>query len=363
MTPNEIAAAIAYNKRHGYSSSQVKLCQQVVGARPDGAWGPKTIQAVSAWQAAHGLKPDGKVGSLTFQAMVEELECQPPPSMPHRRPVEIGCGLAAYDQAFPGHTEAEAMGAALGAARAEGCTEIRYWSSEHLIKDLGNKGNSYSEPFLRALRLDPSVRLGAWIDDPVSVVTTAAYVDRLVRMHIRSAALMMNKSNTHLSDAPWALRWSDEDDLKTAASLLHARDIEVACTAWPRPSKNQIDVMCEDMARLLHICGAAAFEVDTEANWVPDFLDGFANMRLASEYLAKKMREAAGPDRRLELTTYTYHTENSKRAKLAPLMDRLLPQAYSVRNRSEGPVGWSDSLGPGRHQRLAISRARQAAAA
>ena len=60
---------------------------------------------------------------------------------------------------------------------------------------------------------------------------------------------------------------------------------------------------------------------------------------------------------------FTYHTENLKNAVLAPLMDRLLPQAYSVRHRSNKTIGWNDSLGPGKHQSLAIARARQAAAA
>ncbi len=73
------------------------------------------------------------------------------------------------------------------------------------------------------------------------------------------------------------------------------------------------------------------------------------------------MRELMGPDGILELTTFTYHAENSKNAKLAPQMDRLLPQAYSVRHRNNETIDWGDSLGPGRHQTLAISRARAAA--
>jgi hypothetical protein len=124
-----------------------------------------------------------------------------------------------------------------------------------------------------------------------------------------------------------------------------------------------IDTMCEDMAWILPLIGSTTFEVDTEGNWNKKFLNGFRTMEEASEYLAMKMRELVGPDGNLELTTFTYHTENSSSAKLAPLMDLLLPQAYSVRHRSNGTVEWTDSLGPGRHQVLAVNRARQAAAA
>jgi len=363
LSTSQIDDAVRYNGRQGYSKEQVRQCQQVTGAaKVDGLWGPVSVQAVARWQAEHGLLADGKVGPQTYQAIVMELECDVPASPPSQ--IEIGCGLAAYDQSgFPGHTAAEAMRTAWEAALGLGSKEIRFWSSEHLIKDIGNKGNSYSEPFMKSLLVPDDVRVGAWIDDPISAVKQPGYADRLVAMNVTSAALMMNKSNTREHHTPWALRWK-EDDLKLVADLLHARDIEIILTAWPRPSKSQIDMMCEDMEHFLDLTGAVAFEVDTEGNWTKKFLDEiFASMRSAAQYLAMQMRGAAGPDRKLELTTYTYHTENSKKAKLAPLMDRLLPQAYSVRNREDGPVEWSDALGPGRHQRLALSRAHQAAEA
>ena len=363
MTSAEIQDAITYNKRQGYCEGEIKLTQRTVGAVEDGVWGPDTVQRVAVWQGSGGLDADGKVGPATWTAIKDSWELVPvePGSI-----VEVGCGLAAYDQEWPKREPEEALDKSFDQAVAEGCKEIRFWSSEWLIpKQLshgGNKGNSYSGRWLENKVIPDGIVVGAWIDDPVYDVKKLAFADHLVRMHISRAALMINKSNTLSSQVPWSLRWSRED-LKEVAQLFHSRDIECVATCWPRPSKAMIDAMCEDMAWILPLIGSTTFEVDTEGNWHPGFLSGFSSMDEAAAYLAAKMRELVGPDGKLELTTFTYHIENSKRAVLAPLMDRLLPQAYAVRHRENGTVGWNDSLGPGRHQTLAVNRARQATTA
>jgi hypothetical protein len=365
LTQKQVDDAIAYNKKQGYCDDQIKLVQKTVGVTEDGKWGPETVQAVADWQAANGLTADGKVGPETWDAIKSSWELVPV-DPPEDREVEIGCGLAAYDQTFPGHKPEAAMDKAFDTAVAEGCKEIRFWSSEWLIPEElphgGNKGNHYSGAWLEQKTIPPGVVVGAWIDDPVHDVKKPAFADHLARMHITRAALMINKSNTLTTQVPWALRW-DRDDLKEVADLFHSRGIECVATCWPRPSKSMIDTMCEDMAWILPLIGSTTFEVDTEGNWDKKFLQGFRTMQEAADYLAAKMRELVGEDGKLELTTFTYHTENSSNARLAPLMDRLLPQAYSVRHRSNATVEWNDSLGPGKHQTLAVSRARQAAAA
>ena len=53
----------------GTKGEQVKHVQRVVGAAPDGGFGPKTEQSVMAWQRANGLKPDGVVGPVTWAKM------------------------------------------------------------------------------------------------------------------------------------------------------------------------------------------------------------------------------------------------------------------------------------------------------
>jgi len=361
LTDTQMQEAIQYNKRQGYCDSEIKLVQRTVQATEDGKWGPQTVGLVAVWQPTHSLVADGKVGPSTWDAIKScwELVSVEQPD------IQIGCGLAAYDQTWPGHSPEEAMQKAWDQALEEGCTEIRYWSSEWLINETfsygGNKGNSYSGPWLESQTVPEGVVVGAWIDDPVHDAKKAAFADHLKRMHITRAALMINKSNTRQSDVPWSLRWKRED-LEEVASLYRARGISCLATCWPRPSRSQIDTMLADMTWVLPLIGARAFEVDTEGNWTTKFLDGFSNMKQAAEYLYAGMRAVAGPEAELELTTYTYHTENSKTAVLAPLMDRLLPQAYSVRHRSRGTVDWTGSLGPGKHQTLAVNRARQAAA-
>jgi len=360
MDQKQIEEAVDYNKRRGYSTAEVKLAQRTIGAAEDGRWGPQTVTKIYCWQNHNGLVADGKLGPKTWAAIQTSWEQRPVPAP--EQPVQVGCGLAAYDQSWPGHTPEEAMQLAWDTALSLGCKELRFWSSEWLIDDIGNKGNGYSGPWLTVQRAPAGVVVGVWIDDPVKAARTEAFADRLVSMGVGSAALMINKSNTRKSDVPWSLRW-DREALKKVARLYRGRGIDVVCTTWPRPSRSQIDAMCEDMAWVLGVTESVAFEVDTEGNWTRKFLEGFASMKEASEYLAVRMRQTATDDRSLELTTYTYHPENSSKATLAPLMDRLLPQAYSVRHRGNETVSWGDALGPGNHQKLAIGRARQAAGA
>ena len=47
----------------------VKQIQKVCKCYPDGVFGPRTTEAVKAWQRAHALKDDGIVGPATLAAM------------------------------------------------------------------------------------------------------------------------------------------------------------------------------------------------------------------------------------------------------------------------------------------------------
>ena len=53
----------------GSKGDAVKLVQAVVGAKPDGDFGPVTAVRVSTWQMGNGLKPDGIVGPVTWDKM------------------------------------------------------------------------------------------------------------------------------------------------------------------------------------------------------------------------------------------------------------------------------------------------------
>lgn len=72
-TPNPAPALIyAYPGsplKLGSRGESVKHVQSVVGAKPDGDFGPATERRVKAWQKANGLLADGIVGVVTWKKM------------------------------------------------------------------------------------------------------------------------------------------------------------------------------------------------------------------------------------------------------------------------------------------------------
>ena len=55
--------------RRGSRGGAVREVQAIVGAKPDGIFGPRTEAAVKAFQRRRGLTPDGIVGPLTWTAL------------------------------------------------------------------------------------------------------------------------------------------------------------------------------------------------------------------------------------------------------------------------------------------------------
>jgi LAS superfamily LD-carboxypeptidase LdcB len=53
----------------GSKGPQAMLVQAVIGAKADGDFGPKSVEALKAWQRANGLKDDGVVGPITWDKM------------------------------------------------------------------------------------------------------------------------------------------------------------------------------------------------------------------------------------------------------------------------------------------------------
>ena len=56
----------------GSKGNAVAMVQAIVGAKPDGDFGPKTHNLVKFWQAQHKLKADGIVGPVTWQNMFDK---------------------------------------------------------------------------------------------------------------------------------------------------------------------------------------------------------------------------------------------------------------------------------------------------
>ena len=53
----------------GSKSTEAMLVQAVIGAKADGDFGSKSVEALKVWQRANGLKDDGVVGSVTWEKM------------------------------------------------------------------------------------------------------------------------------------------------------------------------------------------------------------------------------------------------------------------------------------------------------
>ncbi len=56
--------------RRGSQGPDVVTVQRLVGAEPDGKFGPKTEQAVRSYQSANGLQSDGVVGPKTWASLL-----------------------------------------------------------------------------------------------------------------------------------------------------------------------------------------------------------------------------------------------------------------------------------------------------
>lgn len=67
----------------GDKSEAVKVWQTILGAKPDGIFGPVTAQMTRAWQAGKGLVADGVVGPATWAAAAAVPEApKPAPVVP-----------------------------------------------------------------------------------------------------------------------------------------------------------------------------------------------------------------------------------------------------------------------------------------
>ena len=68
--------------KKGDNNENVKLLQQKLGIDPIGNFGPKTEEAVKAFQAKHGLTADGIVGDGTWAKIMNEGSVAPAPAAP-----------------------------------------------------------------------------------------------------------------------------------------------------------------------------------------------------------------------------------------------------------------------------------------
>ena len=197
-------------------------------------------------------------------------------------------------------------------------------------------------------------RLGMWLDDPASDIKKKSFWATLKQHGIHTAAIMLEGLGNGF-DPKFSIA-----DLRTIGAHALAFDMEIVLTCWPQPTKKYLDEFAADIGPYLEACGASGLECDLESNWTTRQVAGFANLDKAGDYLVSVLDMIKGKhDVRIEATTFTEHTENSGKADVAPHADRLLPQAYSVRNRSSGVISWDGPYGPGAMQVRTLDRALQ----
>ena len=79
--------------REGAKGAIVKQIQKVCKCYPDGVWGPRTTEAVRAYQRAHALKDDGIVGPATLAAMGISLTIDHGPLTINKQQTIEHCGI------------------------------------------------------------------------------------------------------------------------------------------------------------------------------------------------------------------------------------------------------------------------------
>ncbi len=87
--PGPVITASGYPwLRQGHSGTDVALAQRVVGATPDGAFGPRTAAAVAAWQRANGVPVTSEMDNATWSRMValKKIVARVAPAAPSPKP-------------------------------------------------------------------------------------------------------------------------------------------------------------------------------------------------------------------------------------------------------------------------------------
>jgi hypothetical protein len=203
------------------------------------------------------------------------------------------------------------------------------------------------------------IALGAWVDSRKEDVLQPFWWSRFREYGFSTASIMVETTRAGLDE-----KWKDHE-LAQAGILARAADVELVLCFWPEPDTEYLAELERRAPALCDLSGAAAVDLDAEGNWVRSKLKGFVNLEAAAVALEGLVRRwARTRDIRLELSTYPFHSENSYKAVLAPRVDRIYPQAYSVAKRKDGTgieaaVPWDDRFGPGQMQHLTLERAKQ----
>lgn len=200
---------------------------------------------------------------------------------------------------------------------------------------------------------------GAWIDSRPEDVLKPSWWAAFRELGFSTAAIMVESFHDGLD-----LRWTD-DQLAHAGVLARSADVELVLTFCLEPRRGYLAEFERRAPALCEMSGAAAIDSDVESQWMPRQVEGFEDLDHATEEAVKILRGFSSRlDIRLEGDTFAMHSENGPGSRLLKLMDRVLPQAYSVRNRKDGTgspylVEWEDRFGPKLMPKITLDRTLQ----
>ena len=83
--------------KRGDNNENVKLLQIKLGLEPIGNFGPKTEDAVKAYQSKNGLSPDGVVGDTTWNKIMEVSVPKPVPEKKTNQPNQTPQSNLSFD--------------------------------------------------------------------------------------------------------------------------------------------------------------------------------------------------------------------------------------------------------------------------
>jgi hypothetical protein len=213
-----------------------------------------------------------------------------------------------------------------------------------------------ARPGIYAPSRDEHLPVELWAPEGPRKILTERYFAGLDALGISGIAVMVDTAKKG-----WDPYWTPRQLEKLAKFASTGRRLEIILTTWPDPVKRYLERMVAGIGPMIEACGADAWEVDTEFNWKASRVRGFGGpegLDHAGDALVDFLHQARSEyGVRLELTTFTAHTENGRAADVAPHVDLVMVQAYSIRTRPGGQkVGWGHSYGPGHMQRLTLDR-------
>lgn len=204
------------------------------------------------------------------------------------------------------------------------------------------------------LKKEPSIELELWIDDPKRMLLSSNYWDTIQGLGFTTAAIMVETAVPG-----WDLKFNKRD-MARIGKFADDRDISLVLTVWPDPNKKYLNNFRRGVVPLLSESGAVALEADLEFNWKKNLVQDFSNYDKAGDYLVDIFDGIhAEADVEIEVTTFPYHTENSRNADVTPYVDRLMVQAYSVRHRDKLKVSWNHAFGPNKIVDSTLKRTHQ----